>query len=87
MLSPLQDVDRVLLGHALEHLAAGVDTTRKCHRELEQVQLGIDLHPNLTIAHVYQRLAVVAARLETAHEQLATVVDRAERCEKAGGAL
>ncbi len=72
---------------ALEHLVVAGLTAEKCHRELELVQLGTDLHPQLTVNYVYQRLAVVTARLQTAREQLEGVVQRAEQAAQLAGGV
>jgi hypothetical protein len=68
--------DAQLLQLVLEHvLAAGVEVERG-HRDLEHVYRLSDPHPAVTVGHVYSRLGVAAARLQTASEQLLIILER-----------
>lgn len=81
------ELDRTQLVAAVDHVIEAGVTSERCHRELENVQKGLDAHPQVTIAHVYGRLAVVVARLQTAQEQLADILGRVQQAVQEGATL
>lgn len=72
----LTDVDRVTLQKALDHLQDGDQLAERIDSQLGTILSGQGVYALETLRHACSRLLVVRAKLQTARDQLAGVLDR-----------
>jgi hypothetical protein len=75
MSSALSDLDRKQLARAFEHIDAVELELSKWRGMLERLILHEATAPELRVRELYSRCLVVTARLQTARDQLAGVLD------------
>jgi hypothetical protein len=73
--SALSEIHRRMLERAYEHVASVHEDLYRVNRQLELLAKGDAPYPEITVGHLTVRTAVAVARMTTALEQLALVLN------------